>query len=124
MPNSHKHILVIDDNEDILLMLKTMLELKRYKVSIRDNAEGIENTISDLKPNIIIMDMLLSGIDGRDVCRALKENPATSNIPLLMISAHPNANDTCLAAGADYFLSKPFDMNDLFDKVSLASIKI
>jgi len=124
MSNNHQHILVIDDNEDILHMLKTMLELKRYKVSIRDNAEEIEKTIDVLKPDIIIMDMLLSGMDGRDVCRELKKNPSTSNIPLLMISAHPNAQSTCLEAGADYFLSKPFDMNDFFDKVRLASVKI
>ena len=124
MSNNHQHILVIDDNEDILHMLKTMLELKSYKVSIRDNAEDIKETISDVKPNVIIMDMLLSGMDGRDVCRELKKNPSTSNIPLLMISAHPNAQSTCLEAGADYFLSKPFDMNDFFNKISLATVNI
>jgi DNA-binding response OmpR family regulator len=124
MPNSQQHILVIDDNEDILVMLKTMLELKRYQVSIRDNAENIEETIFNLQPDVIIMDMLLSGMDGRDVCRELKKNPTTSNIPLLMISAHPNAQSTCLDAGADYFLSKPFDMTEFFDKVSLASVNL
>ena len=114
-----KHILVIDDNEDILHMLKAMLQMKGYKVSMRESAIGIENDLSDNKPDMIIMDMLLSGADGREICKILKENETFSAIPLLMISAHPNARKDCLAAGANFFLEKPFDMNELFSKIDL-----
>ena len=63
------------------------------------------------------MDMLLSGADGTDICRRLKKDLKTSSIPILMFSAHPTAKETCLAAGADDFISKPFEMNDMIGKV-------
>ena len=114
-----KHILVIDDNEDILHMLKAMLQMKGYKVSMRESAIGIENELSENRPDMIIMDMLLSGADGREICKTLKEDEKFSTIPLLMISAHPNARKDCLAAGANFFLEKPFDMNELFTKIDM-----
>ena len=114
-----KHILVIDDNEDILHMLKAMLQMKGYKVSLQLSALDIENNLRNAVPDMIIMDMLLSGADGREVCKILKSNEEFSKIPLLMISAHPNARKDCLAAGADFFLEKPFDMNELFSKIDL-----
>jgi CheY-like chemotaxis protein len=112
--------MVIDDNEDILFMLQAMLKIKGYKVSVKMNMDNLERTISELLPDIILMDMLLSGADGREVCRKLKGNPAFSGIPIIMISAHPEAKQQCLAAGADYFLEKPFEMNEIFGAVEKA----
>ncbi|HEX5024059.1 MAG TPA: response regulator [Agriterribacter sp.] len=114
------HILIIDDNQDILAMLKSMLELKGYRVSVKDNIRDIEPAIKALMPNVILMDMLLSGADGREVCKQLKASPLLSRIPVIMISAHPNAETECLEAGADFFLDKPFDMENLFDVVGAA----
>lgn len=114
-----KHILVIDDNEDILHMLKAMLQMKGYKVTLQPSALDIVNNLKAAMPDMIIMDMLLSGADGREVCKILKQNEEFSKIPLLMISAHPNARKDCLAAGSDFFLEKPFDMNELFSKIEL-----
>ena len=74
MTNEDYHILVIDDNEDILFMIKTMLEMKGYKVTAKDNPEKIELFIESAQPDIILMDMLLSGSDGREICRDLKQN--------------------------------------------------
>jgi len=97
------HILIIDDNEDILSMLKSMLELKGFKISVKDNIGDIETRVKELSPDAILMDMLLSGADGREVCRQLKANSLLSKIPVIMISAHPNAKKECLEAGADFF---------------------
>lgn len=116
--NNNVHILIIDDNEDILFMLKAMLQMKGYKVSIKESAENIEPFIVEQMPNLILMDMLLSGIDGTEVCKILKQNPAIVSIPVIMISALPQAEIKCLNAGANYFLGKPFEMNDLFEAVS------
>jgi len=112
--------MVIDDNEDILFMLQAMLKIKGYKVSIKMNMDNLDRTISELLPDVILMDMLLSGADGREVCRMLKATPAFAAIPIIMISAHPDAKVKCLEAGANFFLEKPFEMNEIFNVVATA----
>ena len=114
------HILVIDDNEDILFMLKAMFQFKGYKVSVKDNAENIENFIQDLSPDVILMDKLLSGADGCELCKKIKANAAIAAIPIVMISAMPRANEICLAAGANYFVEKPFEMDVILNTIATA----
>jgi len=111
-------ILIIDDNEDILFMLKAMLQLKEYKVFTKETADNIESFVQELHPDVILMDMLLSGADGREVCKLLKSNATISSIPVVMMSALPNAKEMCIQVGADYFIGKPFEMRDMFDAIS------
>ena len=120
MSTTAKPVLIIDDNTDILFMLKAMLTMKGYSVSTKENADNLENTLKTIAPGLIIMDMLLSGTDGREVCKSLKTDPLFLHIPIIMISAHPQAREECLAYGADYFLEKPFDMYDILDLVASA----
>ena len=118
--SENSRILIIDDNEDIVQMLKAMLNLKGYDSDVKTNVNNLEAHIRDIKPHLILMDMLLSGADGREVCKNLKETTEFASIPILMISAHPTAKEDCLAAGANYFLAKPFDMHNLFEVVENA----
>lgn len=78
MTKENYHILVIDDNEDILFMIKTMLEMKGYRISAKDNPDDIESFIEQTRPDVILMDLLLSGFDGREICKKLKENKLIS----------------------------------------------
>jgi DNA-binding response OmpR family regulator len=117
------HVLVIDDNVDILFMLKAMLSMKGFRVSVKENGDDIESSIKNLTPDVILMDMLLSGADGRELCKKIKASPVYSKIPIIMISAHPQAEEACLEAGADYFLEKPFDMYEILDMVSNAALQ-
>jgi len=94
-----------------------MLEYKGYSVTVSDRAEHIPEIVHNNDVDLIIMDMLLSGTNGTDVCAELKQNEKTSHIPVMMISAHPNAKEICLNAGADEFVSKPFDMHDILSKI-------
>ena len=111
-------ILVLDDDPDICMMIKMVLEYYGYDAMDSENEENAINIISSHRVDLIIMDMLLSGADGTDICRRLKQKEETSSIPILMFSAHPTAKESCLAAGADDFISKPFEMNDMIDKIS------
>jgi len=111
-------ILVLDDDPDICIMIKMVLDYYGYDAMDAENEETARKIISSNHVDLLIMDMLLSGVDGTDICRQLKQDKETSSIPILMFSAHPTAKETCLAAGADDFISKPFEMNDMMDKIS------
>ena len=110
-------ILVLDDDPDICAMLKMVLEYHGYGAEEADGEEKARTVLSTRKVDLIIMDMLLSGADGTDICRRLKQEKKTLSIPILMFSAHPNAQKVCIEAGADDFIAKPFEMNELIDKV-------
>jgi len=110
-------ILVLDDDADIGTMIKMMLEYKGYPVTVSDRAESAQEIMTNGDIGLVIMDMLLSGVNGTDLCMEFKKDSATSHIPIIMISAHPNAKEICLQAGADEFISKPFDMNDILSKI-------
>ncbi len=116
------HVLVIDDNEDILSMLQAMLQHQGYKTSILDRTYELIQKIDTLQPDIILMDKLLSGSDGCEFCRQLKADPVLAKIPVIMISAHPQAATECLEAGADFFIEKPFEMDHLLQTLAKAII--
>ena len=112
------HVLVIDDNEDILSMLQAMLQHKGYQVTILDKTHELIQTVKNLQPDVILMDKLLSGSDGCEFCKELKADAVLALIPVIMISAHPQAKVECLAAGADFFIEKPFEMNHLLQTIA------
>ena len=113
MEKSGKRILVLDDDPDIGVMLKMMLEFKGYTAIVTERAESARKVIYSEPVDLIILDMLLSGVNGTEICVALKKDIVTAPIPIIMISAHPNAKELCEEAGADSFISKPFDMHDM-----------
>ena len=110
-------ILVLDDDPDICIMIKMVLDYYGYDAMDAENEENARKIISSNHVDLLIMDMLLSGVDGTDICRQLKNDKATSSIPILMFSAHPTAKETCLSAGANDFISKPFEMSEMIGKV-------
>ena len=99
-------------------MMQSVLQFAGYSSSVFTSKAHFEAALGHAKPRLIIMDMLLSGADGRDICRELKGDPATRDIPLMMISAHPDAEETCRQAGADDFLEKPFEIDVLLNKAA------
>jgi len=115
--NKKEKILVLDDDPDIGTMIKMMLEYKGYSVTVSDRAEQANEILRTDEVDLIIMDMLLSGVNGTDLCSELKKDSSLAHTPVIMISAHPNAKEICLQAGADEFISKPFDMQDILSKI-------
>ena len=120
MEQQVKKILVVDDDPDILDALQFMLEDAGYEVKTTEKGEYAENlrdTNGEL-PDVIILDVLLSGKDGRLICQKLKSQQETKRIPIIMISAHPNAKQSVTAVGADDFVAKPFDVDELLAKIA------
>ncbi len=119
-------ILVVDDIEANVRLLKAKLEAEYYDViAACDGPSGIEMALTE-RPDIILLDVMMPGMDGFETCRRLKEDPATSHIPVVMVTALDGRRDrlTGLEAGADDFLNKPIDDVTLFARVrSLARLK-
>lgn len=113
MSNGEKRVLIIDDDPDILLVLASVAEDAGYQVATIDGGDYLAQIDAGEPPDLILLDMLLSGQDGRQIARRLKGRATTRRIPILMLSAHPNAEREALAAGADGFLAKPFDLDTL-----------
>ena len=111
-------VLIVDDNTDILWVVEIIL--KRYGFNVMTTLKG-EEVLAKTKmfsPQLILLDVFLSGIDGIDVCNTLKATPETKDIPVIMISAHTNFKDIKKFCKADDFIAKPFDANELVKKIN------
>lgn len=114
-----QNILVVDDDPDILDAVRYTLEDAGYTVTVTEKAEYAEN-LHDKNgglPALIILDVLLSGKDGRTICKKLKNQVETKHIPIIMISAYPDAEKSIKEVGANDFLAKPFEIADLLSTV-------
>jgi len=111
-----KQILVVDDDPDILDALQFVLESENYYVKTTPKGEDAENLRTNL-PALILLDVLLSGKDGRVICQKLKNRKETKHIPIIMISAHPSAKQSIKKVGADDFLAKPFHVETLLKTI-------
>ncbi|HEY0040866.1 MAG TPA: response regulator [Flavisolibacter sp.] len=111
-------ILLIDDDPDIRTVMSKVLNKQGYDVQTASCREEALEKLSHEKPAVILLDVLLSGSDGRELCRDIKNNSETKNIPIIMFSGHPVAAQQFESYGADDFISKPFNTETLLQKLS------
>ena len=112
-------VLLIDDDPDICIMLKAILHAAGYTVQYSSVVSQLPQILGSITPRLILIDMLLAGKDGAAVCRSLKAGTKTKDILIVMMSAHPVAENICKEAGADGFLAKPFDIDQLLGKMKM-----
>ena len=112
-----KKILIVDDDIDILEPLALLLESNGYTVKTTSKGEQTYAAINIFKPNLILLDILMSGSDGRTICKKLKNDKKTKIIPVIMMSAHPGADRDALQVGANDFIAKPFETDELLEVV-------
>lgn len=116
---SKQKILVIEDDEDIQELLKFNLNKEGFQVKCVSNGEqGLKYAKTDI-PDLIILDLMLPGIDGLDVCKALKATEETSQIPIIMLTAKGEESDIVvgLELGADDYVTKPFSVSVLLARI-------
>lgn len=111
-----KKILVVDDDPDILEAVGMLLELEGFSVTTSTKGEDAEK-LKDNYPDLILLDVLLSGKDGRVIAKRLKQQTRTREIPIVMMSAHPTAHTTIKDYLADDFIPKPFEIDHLLGKI-------
>jgi DNA-binding response OmpR family regulator len=116
-PVKRQHtILVADDDPAILDATSMILEDEGYNVLTSSNG----NTVMDSKknlPDLLLLDIWMSGKDGREICRQIKSTEQTKHIPVIMISANRDTEKIAKEVGAEDFITKPFDIDELLMKV-------
>jgi DNA-binding response OmpR family regulator len=122
MSTKMPHIMVVDDNQDILSGLTFMLNRNAYTVSARSRFDNFEQEMETLSPDLVLLDKSLGWADGCDLCRTIKANKKISAIPVIMFSAYYKKKEECLNAGASEFIEKPFEMNALLSTIRLFSV--
>jgi DNA-binding response OmpR family regulator len=111
------HILIIEDDEDIMKVLETVLTYNEFAVTCMEDTEDILETIETYKPDLILTDYLLHGLNGGQICQRVKSNKDTCHIPVILISAYPELAISFGKFGFDAFISKPFDIGELIEKI-------
>ena len=112
-----KKILVIEDDPGILESLKMVLELSGYYVIVAEDGQIIERGFDGRRPDLILMDYWLPIRNGGEIAKGLKNTEGTKNIPVIIISASLNIRDIVKECGADDFIPKPYDLNELLYKI-------
>jgi DNA-binding response OmpR family regulator len=114
-----KKVLIIDDSSTICAILETALSEKGFEVMVcRDAKCGIKSA-EEVPPDIILLDLILPDLPGEEVCRQIKRNPQTENIPVVMLTAKSDEVDRVIGKvlGADAYIPKPFQMEELFERI-------
>jgi two-component system alkaline phosphatase synthesis response regulator PhoP/two-component system response regulator VicR len=115
-----KRILAVDDQRDIARLVQVLLERAGYEVTLAyDGVEGLAK-VRELSPDLVILDVMMPGLTGFEVLRRLKEDPQTEPIPVIMLTARSEADDALegYERGAQWYLSKPIDPEELLNFVS------
>jgi DNA-binding response OmpR family regulator len=112
-------VIIVDDDRDTREMLTLALELEGFEVGQAANGLRLISAMHVDRPDVILLDVMMSWIDGFELCRAIKKNPTFTDIPVIFISARKSAEDekTGLSAGAVAYFSKPIDMDGLVSRM-------
>jgi DNA-binding response OmpR family regulator len=110
-------LLIVDDSTDLLDAMELILMQKGYTIKTLPGNNNIFNEINDFNPDLLILDIFLSGKDGREICKELRNVIENKYLCIIMFSASPKALEDYKSYGADDYLEKPFGINNLIEKI-------
>jgi len=111
-----KHIFVVDDERNIRDLIKKYVEKEGYTVTLFENGQDVASEIKRLKPDLLVLDIMMPGVDGLELCKEIRKH---SEIPIIFVSARDEELDRILGLelGADDYLSKPFSPRELVVRI-------
>jgi CheY-like chemotaxis protein len=115
-----KRVLVVDDDPEIVTFLATLLELEGIESEVATSAAAAVAVLDRAgPPELVLLDIAMPDRDGLDLCRTLKKDPRTRDVPIFVVSARPGKDvvDRALAAGAEEFIRKPFENQELIARI-------
>jgi two-component system, OmpR family, alkaline phosphatase synthesis response regulator PhoP len=112
-------LLIVEDDPDILLLLAHSLGRAGFAVETLASGASALPTVRRLSPDLVVLDLMLPGLDGLEICRALRSDPATAAVPVIMLTARAEESDRIvgLELGADDYITKPFSPNEVVARV-------
>lgn len=113
----NKTIWVVDDDDAIREVVEIILQEENYIVETMSNERELFIRLQNQKPVVILLDILLSGSDGIEIAKKIKNNPETASIPVIMMSADTQIEKKYEEAGANGFIKKPFDITELTEMI-------
>ncbi|MGK0290050.1 MAG: two-component system alkaline phosphatase synthesis response regulator PhoP [bacterium] len=113
------HILVVEDEEDILELITFNLIKENFQVSVATDGQEALKKVAEVEPDLVLLDLMLPILDGTEVCKVLKSDPKTENIPVIMVTAKGDERDVIkgLEIGSDDYITKPFSPKILIARI-------
>jgi len=111
------HVLLIEDEQNIAEAIEFILTRDGFRVTHLGAGHGVARMVQDDRPDLIILDHMLPGLSGLEILAALRGDPATTSIPVMMLTARGRDRDVAERAGADRFMSKPFSNSEILAEV-------
>lgn len=117
---SRRKILIVDDDPDVCKVMAQLLSFQDYEVAVASDGFGAGAKVMDFKPDLLVLDLIMPGMDGFEVCSRIKENPRTSEIRVLAVTGYDTEENRAriMKAGADGYLAKPVENERLFQEVA------
>lgn len=113
-----KRLLIIDNDVDVLNVMQEALIYEGFEVKVLEEVNNIFETIDDYQPDLIMIDYILNGINGGEICHEIKVSPQTSHIPVVIVSAYSKVILSLGNYHSDAFLAKPFGLDELVKLVN------
>jgi DNA-binding response OmpR family regulator len=114
----NKRLLIVDNDIDVLDVMKEVFEYEGFEVKTLSRTDDIFTDIAVYDPHVVMIDYILEGINGGELCHQIKHNEKTAQLPVIMVSAYTNVLNSLGHYGYDSFIAKPFDINDLVTEVN------
>ena len=120
-PLSPKKILIADDDPDIRKIMTRFLSAEDYEVAVASDGFEAGTKVMDFKPDLLVLDLIMPGMDGFEVCERIKKNPRTSHIKVLAITGYDDEENRAriMKAGADGYMAKPINRDRLLEEVEV-----
>jgi CheY-like chemotaxis protein len=117
--SSRRNVLLVDDDPLILEILRTILDLEEFEVTTAASGRAAMAAVDEVRPDVVVCDVVMPEVDGLEVCRHLKSTPTTADLPVILLTARDRPEDRQAGqdAGCDAYLTKPFSPLQLIDVI-------
>lgn len=117
-------ILIADDDQGILDAIQLMLQIADYDVDVVKEGKKVVSRIRDTKPDLLLLDLWMSGVNGVDVCNEIRRNKEMKDLPVILVSANSEIKKNAARAVFNDYIAKPFDMDELLTKIKNHAQKV